>query len=167
MIANASHELVGSMSDIVWAINPHKDQLSDLVQRMRRFASEVLEARNIEFTFRAPDSEENIRLDASIRREVFLVFKEAVNNLAKHSGCRAADIEFRASHDALTLRLSDDGHGFDATLESEGHGLVSMRERATAIGGAFYLRSSRGHGTTVTLEVPLDQPASNSQVTPT
>ena len=55
MIANASHELVGSMSDIVWAINPQKDQLSDLVQRMRRFASELLEARNIEFSFRAPD----------------------------------------------------------------------------------------------------------------
>ena len=167
MIANASHELVGSMSDIVWAINPHKDQLSDLVQRMRRFASELLEARDIEFSFRAPDAEENIRLDASIRREVFLVFKEAVNNLAKHSGCRAADIEFRASHDSLTLKLSDDGHGFDATQESEGHGLVSMRERAKAIGGSFSLMSSTGHGTTVTLEVQLDQPASNSQVTPT
>jgi len=167
MIANASHELVGSMSDIVWAINPHKDQLSDLVQRMRRFASELLEARNIEFTFRAPDPEENVRLDASIRREVFLVFKEAVNNLVRHSGCRTADIEFRASDDSLTLRLSDDGQGFDVTQESEGHGLVSMRERATAIGGTFYVSSSQGQGTTVTLAVPLDQPASNSQVTPT
>ena len=167
MIANASHELVGSMSDIVWAINPHKDHLSDLVQRMRRFASEVLEARNIELSFRAPAAEEDIRLDASIRREVFLVFKESVNNLARHSGCREADIEFKVSQDSLTLRLSDDGTGFDASRESEGHGLISMRERAKAIGGKFDLKSAVGEGTTVTLEVSLNHPSQNSPVMPT
>jgi PAS domain S-box-containing protein len=158
MIASASHDLVGSMSDIVWAINPHKDHLSDLVQRMRRFASEVLEARNIDLSFRAPAVEEDIRLDASIRREVFLVFKESVNNLARHSGCREADIEFKVSPESLTLRLSDNGNGFDASLESDGHGLMSMRERARAIGGKFDLMSIPGEGTTVTLEVSLDQP---------
>ena len=164
MIASASHDLVGSMSDIVWAINPHKDHLSDLVQRMRRFASEVLEARNIELRFRAPAADEDIRLDASVRREVFLVFKESVNNLARHSGCSEADIEFAVLNDSLTLRLTDDGNGFDASRESDGHGLLSMRERARAIGGKFDLMSAAGKGTTVTLEVSLDQSASNSRL---
>ena len=167
MIASASHELVGSMSDIVWAINPQKDHLSDLVQRMRRFASEVLEARNIELRFRAPGSDQDVRVGASIRREVFLVFKESVNNLARHSHCREADIEFSLENDTLALRLRDDGRGFDPSRESDGHGLVSMRERARAIGGLLELTSAPDQGTTITLQVPLDQPNSNSQTMPT
>ena len=162
MIASASHELVGSMSDIVWAINPQKDHLSDLVQRMRRFASEVLEARSIELRFRAPSTEQDVRVGASIRREVFLVFKESVNNLARHSQCREADIEFSLENDVLALKLSDNGRGFDTSRESDGHGLLSMRERARAIGGVFELISSPDKGTTITLKVPLDQPHSSS-----
>jgi PAS domain S-box-containing protein len=161
MIASASHDLVASMSDIVWAINPHKDHLSDLVQRMRRFASDVLSARNIEFHFLAPGAEDDIRLGASIRREVFLIFKESVNNIARHSGCRAADIEFILAKDSIALRLSDDGKGFDLFGESDGHGLFSMRERAKAIGAEFEMASSVGHGTTTTLKVPLDQSSSS------
>jgi PAS domain S-box-containing protein len=167
MIADASHELVGSMSDIVWAINPQKDHLSDLVQRMRRFAGEVLEARNIELRFRAPGSEHDVRVGASIRREVFLVFKESVNNLARHSQCREADIEFSLENDVLMLKLSDNGRGFDPSRESDGHGLVSMRERAQSIGGLFELISAPDKGTTITLQVPLDQPYPISQTMPT
>jgi signal transduction histidine kinase len=145
------------MSDIVWAINPHKDHLSDLVQRMRRFASDTFSARNIEFNFRAPDDDQDIRLGASIRREVFLIFKESVNNMARHSGCSAAEIEFSLSDDSIALRLSDNGKGFDVSKESEGHGLFSIRERAKAIGGELELISGDGRGTTVRLKVLLDQ----------
>lgn len=167
MIANASHELVGSMSDIVWAINPQKDHLSDLVLRMRRFASEVFEAANIELHFRAPGIENDLRLESSVRREVFLIFKESVNNMARHSGCREAGIEFTLTDDSLALRMTDDGRGFEPANDSDGHGLVSMRERARVIGGAFDIVSSPGRGTIVTLTVPLDKTASNFHAMPT
>jgi PAS domain S-box-containing protein len=155
LIASASRELVDSMSDIVWAINPQKDHLSDLTRRMLTFASDTFIARNIAFDFRAPDEAHDIRLGASLRREVFLIFKESVNNLAKHSGCTEADIEFQINADALTLVTRDNGAGFDLAERRDGHGLQSMRERAEALGGSFQIVSEPGLGTAVTLSVPL------------
>ncbi|MEP7338232.1 MAG: two-component regulator propeller domain-containing protein [Acidobacteriota bacterium] len=156
LIASASRELVDSMSDIVWAINPQKDHLSDLTRRMLTFASDTFIARNIAFDFRAPDEAHDIRLGASLRREVFLIFKESVNNLAKHSGCTEADIEFQINADALTLVTRDNGAGFDLAERRDGHGLQSMRERAEALGGSFQIVSEPGLGTAVTLSVPLN-----------
>jgi signal transduction histidine kinase len=159
MIARSSRELVDSMSDIVWAINPQKDQLSDLTQRMRRFASDVFTSRNIAFNLRLPPADRDVKLGANLRREVFLIFKESINNMVRHSGCSQADIEFQLAQDSLLLRLSDNGKGFDTAQQSDGHGLLSMRERAGDIGGQFELTSTSGDGTTITLKVPLDHAA--------
>ena len=86
-IAASSRELVDSMSDIVWAINPAKDHLSDLTQRMRRLAADAFTASNTAFTLDLPPSEQEIALGANVRREVFLIFKEAVTNVVKHAAC--------------------------------------------------------------------------------
>jgi signal transduction histidine kinase/ligand-binding sensor domain-containing protein len=154
-IAVTSRELVDSMSDIVWAINPAKDQLSDLTQRMRRFASDILTARNIEFRFRAPDVEAYLKVGADVRRQVFLIFKESVNNLVRHSACTGVDIELRIDGRHLLLTLKDNGKGFDPALLAEGHGLMSMRARAESIGGRLEIISKNGDGTTVSLLAPL------------
>lgn len=168
LIAGTSREMVDSMSDIVWAINPQRDHLSDLTQRMRRFASDILSARDINFRFRAPDAEKDIRLSADLRREVYLIFKECVNNLVKHSQCTEAELELRIVNSWIVLRISDDGRGFDTGTASSGnnngdghgavslggHGLTSMRRRAVALGGTFEVKSERGRGTISTLKVP-------------
>jgi ligand-binding sensor domain-containing protein/signal transduction histidine kinase len=171
MISSASEEMVSSMSDIVWAINPQKDHLSDLILRMRRFASDTFATRDIAFRFSAPDAypdaDMDVRLGANIRREVFLIFKESVNNLVKHSGCTEAEIEFQMTDGSLLLRVSDNGKGFDASRDSDGHGLVSMRERATSIGGQFDLVSAAGRGTIVTFSSQLAQPPVSSVPTNT
>ncbi|HZT61424.1 MAG TPA: two-component regulator propeller domain-containing protein [Pyrinomonadaceae bacterium] len=156
MIAQLSRDLVDSMSDIVWAINPKRDRLSDLTQRMRRHASDVFTARDIEFTFVAPDPQRNMSVGADTRREVFLIFKEGVNNLVRHSGCTAAEVEFRILDGALELTLRDNGRGFDPNLDSEGNGLASMRQRAAKLGGALDISSGNGHGTTLRLKAPSD-----------
>ncbi len=165
MISSASHEAVSSMSDIVWAINPRKDHLSDLVQRMRRFASDTFAARDIAFRFRVPDAEVDVRLGANIRREVFLIFKESVNNVVKHSDCTQADIEFQMADASLLLKVSDNGRGFSTVKDSDGHGMASMRERAGSIGGQLDVVSKEGAGTTVTLRVQLTQPPASTLVT--
>jgi len=154
-IASTSRELVDSMSDIVWAINPNRDHLRDLTQRMRHFSSDILAGRNIEFRFEAFDTGRDIRLGADLRRQIFLVFKEAVNNIARHSGCSRAEIEFRADRDSINLMLRDDGRGFDPVQGANGHGLPSMRERARELGARLHIASSYGQGTTVSLKVPL------------
>jgi len=156
-IAGSSRELVDSMSDIVWAVDPRKDHLSDLTQRMRRFASEVFTARNIEFRFQDSTEAEDLKLGADVRRQVFLIFKESVNNIVRHSACKEAGIEFGVEHEWLTLKVSDDGKGFDSEEESDGHGLVSMRERAKALGGDLEVISHNGNGTTVRLRAPVSR----------
>ena len=164
MIANASRELIDAMSDIVWAINPQKDHLSDLKQRMRRFAADVLTARNIDLDFRAPLDETDIVLGANIRREVFLIFKETINNIVKHSACTRAEIDFRIADGKLLLHVKDNGKGFELTNESEGHGLMSIRERTAALGGAIEIDSATGQGTTTSLSVPLDNPTNGDRM---
>ncbi|HVQ38581.1 MAG TPA: two-component regulator propeller domain-containing protein, partial [Pyrinomonadaceae bacterium] len=154
-IATSSRELVDSMSDIVWAINPQKDHLSDLMQRMRGLASDMLTNCHMKLRFRAPDTEDNIRLGANLRREVFLVFKESINNIVKHSGGTEVEVDFRVTTNSLLLSISDNGRGFDPAEESEGHGLVSMRERIREMGGTLEMTSQAESGTTITMKVPM------------
>jgi ligand-binding sensor domain-containing protein/two-component sensor histidine kinase len=153
-IGAISRQLVDSMSDIVWSINPKRDTLGDLTQRMRAFASDVFPARNIAFSFHAPDAGQNSKLAIEARRQVFLIFKESVNNVVRHSQCCAVDIDFRVEEDWLVLKLNDNGKGFESRQMFVGHGLVSMGDRARKLGGDFQAASSP-QGTTVTLRVPL------------
>ena len=152
------------MSDIVWAINPKKDHLSDLSQRMRHFASDLFTARQIAFRFYTPAAEHNIAVGANVRRELFMIFKEAVNNLVKHSGCSDAELELTANGNALVLRVSDNGRGIDGVQANAGHGLESMRERTEALGGTLEVVTAPECGTSLTFVVPLpeDPPAAPS-----
>ncbi len=155
MIAAVSRKSVDAMSDIVWMTNPKKDNLSDLTQRMRRFASDALIARNVELRFYAPGAEADIKLGAELRREVFLIFKEAINNTARHAGCAVTEVSLLIDGGAINLKLSDDGCGFDPSRASEGQGMMSMRLRAERLGGKLSVTSQPGAGATVTLIAPL------------
>jgi signal transduction histidine kinase/ligand-binding sensor domain-containing protein len=154
-IAAASRDTAASMGDIVWAINAGRDTLGDLVHRMRRVASDVFTARDIAFTFQAEVPREDAPLGADRRRQVFLLFKEAVHNAARHSGATRAEAAVTAEGGTLRVRLTDDGRGFDPGSAYDGHGLHSMHSRAQALGGDLRIDSAPGRGTTVTLTVPL------------
>lgn len=152
-IARISRDSVDSMSDIVWAINPQRDSLRDLVRRMRRHAEDIFTTRDIALEFRAPDADEHLKLGVDVRRDLFLIFKEAVNNVARHSGCSRVQIDFRADGSELLLQVSDNGAGFDPVVESEGQGLMSMRRRAHTLNGTLEIESRDGGGTTIRLRV--------------
>src|SRR4029453_18872184 len=108
----------------------------------------------VQFHFKVPPGEHDLPLGANIRREVFLVFKESINNMVKHSGLTESKIEFVLNDREFKLTISDNGRGFDPALESDGHGLMSMRERTHAIGGQLNVESKPGKGTIITLTVP-------------
>jgi ligand-binding sensor domain-containing protein/two-component sensor histidine kinase len=154
-IATTSRDTVDSMSDIVWAVNPKRDHLRDLTRRMRRFADDIFAARNIEFQFRAPELDRDIRLGTDLRREVFLIFKETINNMVRHSRCSAASVSLSIEGGALVLAVADNGKGLQGVETSDGTGLESMRGRAEKLGGSFHVDSKDGGGTCVTLKVPL------------
>jgi ligand-binding sensor domain-containing protein/two-component sensor histidine kinase len=155
-IAEASRESVGAMSDIVWAVNPRKDRLSELIKRMRRFASDVLSARNILLQFEA-DFGSDVELDADARREILSIFKEGVNNIARHAACSAVTVDISFVKQWLTLTLNDDGQGFDVANPTEGNGLDNMRQRAAKLGGELKIASQTGQGVRLTLRVPLSR----------
>jgi ligand-binding sensor domain-containing protein/signal transduction histidine kinase len=154
-IADLSREMVDSLSDIVWAINPRRDHLSDLIQRMRRFASELLESAHIQVGFHTSAEDSDTPLQADLRRETFLVFKESLNNIVRHSRCKGVDIQVVVQGRQLVLKICDDGKGFCASDENgRGHGLASMRARAERLGGNLEVNSAPGTGTTLILSVP-------------
>jgi signal transduction histidine kinase/sugar lactone lactonase YvrE len=157
-IAESSRELVDSMSDIVWAINPQRDRLGDLVHRMRRFAGDTTAGDDVALVFRAPEGRDDLRLGPDLRRELYLVFKESLNNAVRHSGCSRVEASLSLVGDGLLLVVRDDGKGFDPAAEHEGNGVQSMRRRARALGAELAIESDPGAGTTVRMLVPSRGP---------
>jgi ligand-binding sensor domain-containing protein/signal transduction histidine kinase len=162
IIANTSREMVDSMSDIVWAINPERDHLSDLIQRMRHFTEELLDARDIDYQFRVPENLKDISLGADLRREIYLIFKECVNNLAKHSGATETEFTVHLENENLIIGIKDNGRGFDVAQKSGarqngfgGNGLGNMKKRAKKCGGELQIDSEIGTGTKIVLEIPV------------
>ena len=153
-IAEISRESVNSMSDIVWAINPNRDSLLEMTRRMRGYAEEIFVEKGIRVKFAAPDDGEHIKLSMDTRRELYLIFKEAVNNAAKHANCTRLEIDFFRTGGAIFLQISDDGRGFDVSQKREGNGLANMQTRAEASGGKLEIESAEGSGTKVKIRFP-------------
>lgn len=154
-IAEISRESVSSMSDIVWAINPKRDSALDLARRMRLHLEESFLDKNVRVRFNAPDADgASIKLSMDARRELYLIFKEAVSNAARHADCRNVEVDFRLENDSIFLRIADDGRGFDASEKTDGNGLENMRSRAVKNGGNFEIESEAERGTILKIRVP-------------
>lgn len=154
-IAGTSRELVDTMSDIVWTNNPRFDHLGDLVHRCRRFATESLTARGIRLHMDFPDNDGDLTLEPETRRQLYLIFKEAITNLARHADCDQAEISLRVENGWLQMRIADNGNGFAAEHQFDGNGLRSLRARAEAIGGTLEIESAPNAGTTLTLRLQV------------
>lgn len=154
-IKNAASDTMESMSDIVWAINPQNDKLEAMTSRMKEFAAELCEAKQVELDFVLPKDAEKISLDAARRKNVFLIFKEAVNNAIKYSECTQLYIGIETESNRLHLEIRDNGKGFDTYKGKTGNGLKSMKERSELIGGQFAVFSKPGSGTSVKADIPV------------
>jgi signal transduction histidine kinase/ligand-binding sensor domain-containing protein len=153
-IATLSRESVDAMGDIVWAIDPHRDTPTHLAQRMRRLANDLLSARGIEVRFEISDAR-HPRLGADVRREVFLIFKEALHNITRHAQATRVEIVLSIAQHRLELVVQDDGCGFDSARARDGQGLRSMVRRAQGLGGTLAVTSADGRGARLGLSVPL------------
>jgi ligand-binding sensor domain-containing protein/two-component sensor histidine kinase len=159
-IADIARESVSSMNDIVWAISPEHDRLLDLTRRMRQHAAEVFALRDIDLTFNAPSASDlDLPLSVGVRRDVLLIFKEAVNNAARHSDCTKVEIDFNCEKSLLTLQIKDNGQGFTRDPENEGEGLRSMTRRAKTLNGSLKIESEADRGTIVKFEMSLPKAA--------
>lgn len=154
-ISDNSSRMMEAMDDIVWSINPMNDSMQKIAARMREFATGVLEAKNIDFTFRVDEQVNDLKLDMEKRRDFFLLFKEAVNNLAKYSQCKHASIDISVMKGMLIMSVKDDGIGFNVLEADSGNGLSNMKKRAQSLRGKLVIESVANKGTTVSLEAPV------------
>jgi signal transduction histidine kinase len=144
------------MNQIIWALNPKNDNLEGLVTYIRRFAFEYLEPTSINCSFELPESLPVRALSVEVRRNVYLVAREALHNVVKHSGATIVLINLEMDEKGFRIRIKDDGTGFDpGNLEFPGNGLVNMKRRMNDIGGEFLIRSNIGEGTEIELEITL------------
>ncbi len=155
-IAETSREVLNSVGDLVWATNATTERIEDLVQRMRSFATQLFEAQDVEFDLEVIDVPLRKTLSPEVLRQLYLIFKEAVNNAAKHSQCTHARSVLRFARGTLTMRIIDNGVGFPAGTsgpQSDHHGLESLKARARNLRGTIEWRFEQG--TLVELIVPL------------
>jgi signal transduction histidine kinase len=152
-IGESSKRMLDAMSDIVWTINPENDQFEKVITRMRGFAYELLGAKDIDFDFEADEDVANIKLSMEARKNLFLIFKEATNNLVKYAEANKAQFALKEENDKLMMLIRDNGKGFDARKEMTGNGLKNMKKRAAEMGAQLWIDSAPGNGTTIKLEL--------------
>lgn len=153
-IGESTTQMMESMDDIVWSINPMNDNLQRVIARMLEFTTGMLEARQIAFSFVVDEKIYQQKLKLESRHDFFMIYKEAINNMAKYSQCKFADIRVQLRRGQLVLRVQDDGVGFDMTIEKDGDGLLNMQRRAYRMRGHLNVQSQPGKGTVITLMFP-------------
>ncbi len=155
-ITHTTRQMLKSLDEIVWAINPRNDTLPNLISYVGQYAVEFLRAAGIRCAVDLPDNPPEIAVGSDVRHHVFLVVKEALTNAVRHGEPRTVRIEARVAERSLEFVLADDGRGFVVgEAEEQGDGLRNMRQRIAALGGRFELESTPGAGTRLRLHIAL------------
>ncbi|HEY4060452.1 MAG TPA: two-component regulator propeller domain-containing protein [Puia sp.] len=154
-IKENSLSLMDKMDDIVWSINPRNDALEDLMARIQRFASQLFEAKGIDYEIGIGNNIRRLRLPMESRQNVYLIMKEAVINLVKYSRAGRAVIKASSVDHLLQVEISDDGKGFTPADAGSGNGIVNMKNRAALMKAGFQIHSTPGKGTTVILSLKI------------
>jgi two-component sensor histidine kinase len=162
-ISESTTQVLESINDIVWAVNADNDDMEHVVKRMIDHAVRMTETRECQLHFDHDPALRALPLDMSARKNLYLVFKEAVNNAVKYSGCTELRVTLLRERGQIVLRIADDGRGFDPqhvqSTSGGGNGLPNMRKRAAELGATLTITSAMGEGTAIELRFVPDGPA--------
>jgi signal transduction histidine kinase/streptogramin lyase len=146
---------IKSLDEIVWAVNPRNDTLAHLIDYAGQFATDYLRAAGIRCLLDVPEQPPAREVPTNVRHNVFLVIKEALQNIVKHAHATEVWLRISAGTESLRVVIEDNGCGFaDAPTDPWADGLENMRQRLTEIGGECRIQSHLGTGTTITIEQP-------------
>jgi len=157
-IGGYARQMVRSLDEIVWAVNPCNDTLQSLAQYLTHLAHEYLGPTSVNCRLEIPADLPAVALPSEMRHDLFLAAKEAIHNILKHAAAREARIRLAVADGVLTLVVEDNGRGFDPAAPSPsrpGHGLANLRQRMENLGGQFQCESAPGHGTRLTFTLKL------------
>jgi two-component system, NarL family, sensor histidine kinase UhpB len=152
-ISSQSKTIQQNMSDIVWAIRPDNDKVENLVSRMREYIGQTLEPQQIQTKFEVKEAALYQSLPMEHRKELLLIFKEAINNIVKHAGATSVELLLDIESSKLYMHIKDNGT-WKGSASSSGTGTFSMKQRAAGLKGILAIHGSE-EGTTVELQLPL------------
>jgi signal transduction histidine kinase len=151
---NANH-VMENMSDIVWAINTGNTGNISLSGKLKDFGYEILTPLNINCDYKIDKEAENKLVNMEVRKNILLIAKEAMNNIAKHSHATETTVKLNFNAHYLELEISDNGIGLSKENGRSGNGLVNMEKRATALRGLFSIYSEPNRGTRILCKIPI------------
>ncbi|MBI3766793.1 MAG: ATP-binding protein [Ignavibacteriales bacterium] len=154
-IGTNARELLDSVGTLVWSIDPRHDRFEDVITNLKNFAQEMFSMKGIDHRFTVQNQASQLNLPLDARKNILLVFKEAINNIVKHANCQTVVIDLALRDGQFEMQIADDGKGIASTIFRPGHGLMNMRMRARAIGGEFDIQTTKGAGTTIVLKLPV------------
>jgi len=155
-ISQTARETTHALDEIVWTVNPSNDTLDGLINYICKYAQDYLALAGLRYRLEAPAQLPTAAISPEFRHNVFLVAKEAVNNIVKHAHATSAWLRLRLEPGRFVLELEDDGRGLDAEARKKGrNGLRNMGKRMSDIGGDFEIIPANSHGTIVRLSAPL------------
>lgn len=153
-ISHISQELMERMADLVWAINPASDSTNGIVRHIKNYAIPVLEAKQIESIFGVIIKEDQL-WGPEQKKNIYLLVKEALNNVAKYSQAKCVKVQIEEAENLLHIRIVDDGIGFDYANGKKGNGIKNMQERATLLNATWQINTNSGGGCQILIEVPF------------
>ncbi|MBK8847007.1 MAG: hypothetical protein IPO27_10845 [Bacteroidetes bacterium] len=154
-IENSSVEIIDKTSDVVWAAKASNDTLQNLILRMEGYSASILGATGIQFNIEYDERITEMKLEMTERKNIFLIYKEAIHNIIKYANCTEVNISIKKNADKLYVSISDNGSGFisDELKSYNGNGIKNMKSRASEIKGSIEITSFPGKGTIIELTV--------------
>lgn len=149
-IEDTSSETIENMSDIVWSINPKNDNFKLVLEKMKHFGESMCSSSDISFSFLSETGIDKLILDIEQRKNLFLIYKEAVNNAIKYSQAKNVTVDLKRKGRVLIMHIADDGIGIEEVRMDKGNGIGNMKQRARDINGDLTIHSS--NGTFISLE---------------
>jgi signal transduction histidine kinase/streptogramin lyase len=158
-VSSLAREVIQNVDEIVWTMNPKNDSLDRFAAYVCEFSERLVTGAGLRFRWEAPDKIRAAPLSSEVRHHLFLVTKEALNNVVKHARATEARVELDHASGECVLTISDNGRGFDTTTSassgSTGNGLTNMQQRIAQCGGQLTIQSQNGGGTLIRIRIPL------------
>jgi ligand-binding sensor domain-containing protein/two-component sensor histidine kinase len=155
MISESASQIQEAMSDIIWSINPDNDDWDAVLPKLRRYASDICESKNIKYIIDIPEKFVGKSLKMEQRHDFWLIFKEIVTNAVKHSDCTELKIKLFNDSEFLYLNVTDNGKGFDSKIPSPNNGVKNIISRTRTLNGVADLITSKGNGVSWSIKIPL------------
>ena len=155
IIQKSATEMVTKLNDIIWLINPQKESLDDVITKLKEYAQNMCIAKNIKPHIQISGPVASCKPPIQTRKNIYLLCKEAINNVAKYSNAESLLMKFQLQQHSLEITICDDGNGFAMETVKRGNGLNNMQKRADDIGADFFIQSEPGKGCKISLTIKI------------